>query len=153
LIDGGGAWWAIYCSWAEPRQIFYRTSNFRLSWQAINKQASKQRGVLLACLLISKSGPTQPQFIPPNVMFEVDDLEETWTFNKSFDFIFARMTVGAFADSPRFFQQSFEHLVPGGWIECMDICNPIKADDSSMTSDTALLQWFVFCLLDKLSAN
>jgi len=42
LIDGGGAWWAIYCSWAEPWQIFYRTSNFRLSWQAINKQASKQ---------------------------------------------------------------------------------------------------------------
>ena len=33
-----------------------RTSNSILSWQAINKQASKQRGVLLACLLISKSG-------------------------------------------------------------------------------------------------
>lgn len=90
--------------------------------------------------------PIQPQFIPSNVMFEVDDLEETWAFNKSFDFIFARMTVGAFADSPRFFQQSFEHLVPGGWIECMDICNPIKADDSSMTSDTALLQWSHFML-------
>ena len=32
-----------------------RTSNPILSWQAINKQASKQKGVLLACLLISKS--------------------------------------------------------------------------------------------------
>lgn len=86
--------------------------------------------------------PTQPQFVPPNIIFQVYDLEEAWTFSQPFDFIFARMTVGAFANSFRFFQQSFEHITPGGWIECMDICNPIKADDSSMPSDTALLQWY-----------
>src|SRR6266702_7304630 len=68
LIDGGGTWWAIYCSWAEPWRNFYRTSNSILSWQAINKQASKQRasksgnqaskGVfcLLACLSASLIG-------------------------------------------------------------------------------------------------
>ncbi len=97
--------------------------------------------------------PTQPQFVPPNVVFEVDDLTEPWTFSEPFDFIFARMTVSAFANTSHYFQQAFEHLKPGGWIECMDICNPVKADDSSMPSDTALLQWFVFRLLDKLSAD
>jgi cyclopropane fatty-acyl-phospholipid synthase-like methyltransferase len=94
--------------------------------------------------------PTQPQFVPPNLTFEIDDLEETWTFNHPFDFIFARMTVGAFADSSRFFQQSLEHLSPGGWVECMDICNPVKSDDNSMPSDTALLKWSVSRLFNVL---
>jgi cyclopropane fatty-acyl-phospholipid synthase-like methyltransferase len=94
--------------------------------------------------------PIQPSFIPPNLTFEVDDLEEQWTFPEPFDFIFARMMVGSFANFPRFFEQSFEHLTPGGWLECMDICNPIKADDDSMPPDSALLKWCVSCLFDKV---
>jgi len=55
----------MYCYWAKPWRIFCRTLNSILSWQAINKQASKQRasksgnqasrGVfcLLACLSAS----------------------------------------------------------------------------------------------------
>src|SRR6266567_6644398 len=82
LIDGGGTWWAIYCSWAEPWPIFYRTSNSILSWQAINKQASKQRasksgnqaskGVfcLLACLSASLHLLTFHISAPPHRDFE-----------------------------------------------------------------------------------
>ena len=94
--------------------------------------------------------PIQPLFVPPNVSFEIDDLEETWTFNQPFDLIFARMTVGAFADRSRFFQQSFENLAPGGWVECMDIYNPVKADDDSMPSDTALLKWSISRLFNEV---
>lgn len=89
--------------------------------------------------------PIQPSFVPPNVQFEIDDLEEPWTFPQPFDFIFARMMVGSFANFPRFFEQSFKNLTPGGWVECMDICNPIKSDDGSMTPDSALSKWCVFC--------
>lgn len=46
--------------------------------------------------------------VPPNVEFEIDDLEEPWTFNKKFDFIYARMMTGSFSDWPRFFEQSYE---------------------------------------------
>ena len=94
--------------------------------------------------------PTRPQFIPPNLTFQIDDLEDPWTFNQPFDFIFARMTVGAFADFSRFFQQSFEYLSLGGWVECIDICNPIKSDYDSMPSDAALLKWSVSCLFHEL---
>jgi len=52
--------------------------------------------------------PIQPEFVPPNVKFEVDDSEDTWTFSHKFDFIHNRAMEGAFADWPRFFQQSFE---------------------------------------------
>jgi cyclopropane fatty-acyl-phospholipid synthase-like methyltransferase len=97
--------------------------------------------------------PIQPSFIPPNLKFEIDDLEEPWTFPEPFDFIFARMMVGSFASFPRFFEQSFQHLTPGGWIECMDIVNPVKADDDSMPPESALLKWCVSCLFNKVFAS
>ena len=52
--------------------------------------------------------PIQPIFIPPNVTFQIDDMEETWTYTDKFDFIYSRMMTGSFADWPRFFEQSFE---------------------------------------------
>lgn len=52
--------------------------------------------------------PIQPLFVPPNVSFEIDDLEEPWTFSDKFDFIYSRMMTSSFADWPRFFGQSFE---------------------------------------------
>lgn len=52
--------------------------------------------------------PIQPQFVPPNVEFEVDNSEDTWTFSYKFDFIYSRAMEGTFADWPRFFQQCFE---------------------------------------------
>ncbi len=52
--------------------------------------------------------PIQPRFVPPNLRFEVDDSEDTWTFSQKFDFIHSRAMEGTFTDWPRFFQQSFE---------------------------------------------
>jgi SAM-dependent methyltransferase len=52
--------------------------------------------------------PIQPSFLPPNVSFQVDDLEEPWTFREKFDFIYSRMMTASFADWPRFFEQCFE---------------------------------------------
>ena len=52
--------------------------------------------------------PIQPDFIPPNVIFEVDDAECPWTFSHKFDYIHSRGMEGTFTDWPRFFQQSFE---------------------------------------------
>jgi SAM-dependent methyltransferase len=52
--------------------------------------------------------PIQPSFVPPNVSFQIDDLEEPWTFADKFDFIYSRMMTSSFANWPRFFEQSFE---------------------------------------------
>jgi len=90
--------------------------------------------------------PTQPSFVPPNLTFEIDDLEEEWTFSTPFDFIYGRMTVGAFADSSKFFQQAYNNLTPGGWVECFDICNPVQSDDGTLPQDSDLLKWSHFML-------
>jgi SAM-dependent methyltransferase len=90
--------------------------------------------------------PIQPVFVPPNVKFEVDDLEEPWDFLYKFDFIYSRMMIGSFVDIPRFVEQSFENLAPGGYLEMVDLCYPIKTIDDTFPKDSALLNWFVYLL-------
>jgi hypothetical protein len=46
--------------------------------------------------------------VPPNLLFEIDDLEDDWNFSKKFDYIHSMMMTGAFQDWPRFYRQAFE---------------------------------------------
>jgi hypothetical protein len=46
--------------------------------------------------------------VPPNARFEVDDIEEEWTFSGNFDFIFSRFMTGSIRDWPKLFQQGFK---------------------------------------------
>ncbi|KAH6876405.1 S-adenosyl-L-methionine-dependent methyltransferase [Thelonectria olida] len=85
--------------------------------------------------------PIQPSFVPANVEFQIDNLEDDWTFNYEFDFIFARMMTGSFGDWPKFFSQSFDKMSPGGWIECQDICFPVRCDDGTVKEDSFIQQW------------
>lgn len=84
--------------------------------------------------------PIQPDFVAPNMTFQVDDLEEPWTFTVKFDFIYSRMMTAAIADWPRLFKQAYENLAPGGWLEVADIC-PITSDDGTMTDEHSVKQW------------
>lgn len=52
--------------------------------------------------------PIQPIFVPPNLKFEVDDIEKPWTFKVKFDFIFCRMMSGAIKDWVKLFERSFK---------------------------------------------
>ena len=90
--------------------------------------------------------PIQSAFVPPNLSFQVDDIEEPWTFSAKFDFIYSRMMTAALASFPRFFEQAYENLAPGGWIELADIC-PITSDDGTLSEETSTHKW-VTQLLD-----
>lgn len=87
--------------------------------------------------------PIQPSFVPPNLTFQVDDLEAEWTFGKKFDLIYSRMMIGSFVDVPRFIERSFEGLSPGGYLEMADICFPVKLNESSFPEDSAISKWCV----------
>lgn len=90
--------------------------------------------------------PIQPTFLPPNATFEIDDIEEEWTFTQTFDFIHARMLTGSLADWPKFFSQAFAHTSPGGYIELSDSVFPCECDDLSLTPSSALLNWSILLL-------
>lgn len=58
--------------------------------------------------------PIQPQVVPPNLQFQVDDVEEPWIYSQKFDLIHARSMIGSLADWPKLLAQAYENLAPGG---------------------------------------
>jgi hypothetical protein len=48
--------------------------------------------------------------MPPNVMFEIDDLEKPWAFSKGFDFIFSRMVTGSFSNWKQYIERCFAYI-------------------------------------------
>lgn len=90
--------------------------------------------------------PIQPSWVPPNLTFLVDDCEDEWIFKQKFDFIHARMMCGSLQEWPRFFEQAYKTLEPGGWLELQDINMPFRSDDGSLNPDTALWKWSTFLL-------
>ncbi|KAH9230768.1 hypothetical protein K456DRAFT_55198 [Colletotrichum gloeosporioides 23] len=85
--------------------------------------------------------PIQPNYVPPNCHFEVDDLEKEWTWKEPFDFIFARNMIGCFANWREIIAQAYKSLEPGGYFEIHDSEYPIKCDDGTLTEDMPLSKW------------
>ncbi|KAH7184733.1 S-adenosyl-L-methionine-dependent methyltransferase [Fusarium flagelliforme] len=62
--------------------------------------------------------PSQPNFVPPNVEFQIDDATMDWTFEpESFDFIHIRYLQGTIDDWDKFYGQVYKFLKPGGWFQ------------------------------------
>ncbi|KAK3998047.1 methyltransferase domain-containing protein [Cladorrhinum sp. PSN332] len=81
--------------------------------------------------------PTQPQFVPPNVSFQIDDFEEEWTYSHPFDYIHSRMNNSSVVDWKRYVKQAYDNLVPGGYLELQEFTLSLS-DDNTLTPDTAL---------------
>ena len=78
----------------------------------------------------------QPDSVPPNVYFEVDDAREGWTHSKSFDLIHIRGLKGAFSDWVFVYTEARQHLREGGSLEVADfseIKNPDASPDSYLS--------------------
>lgn len=77
----------------------------------------------------------QPDAVPSNVFFEIDDAEEEWTFGQSFDLVHMRNLSGAFESWPAIYGECFRHLRPGGFLEVIDFDH---AETSSLVPDSYL---------------
>ncbi|MCJ1388337.1 hypothetical protein MMC18_001183 [Xylographa bjoerkii] len=78
--------------------------------------------------------------VPPNVHFEVDDVEADWTYSEKFDFIHCRTMGNAIQNWPRLVKQCHEFTKPGGWAEFVDIDLAWVSPDNSMPADSACLK-------------
>lgn len=76
--------------------------------------------------------PIQPTFVPPNCIFEIDDMSMSWTYAQNqFDFIHVREMFGSIPDWDEFFRQCWRCLKPGGYIEVVEhSVEPISDDDT-----------------------
>ncbi|KAH7471693.1 hypothetical protein FOMA001_g13477 [Fusarium oxysporum f. sp. matthiolae] len=105
--------------------------------------------------------PTQPEFVPPNLQFEIDDIDEEWTYSLPFDYIHSRMmnvSVKNWQSTyARFSSKLFHGLVnrsespdmhrnltPGGYAELQDVDIMMQSDDNTLTQDHALWKWGFF---------
>ncbi|KAL7272143.1 hypothetical protein RUND412_005061 [Rhizina undulata] len=86
--------------------------------------------------------PIQPNYVPPNLVFEVDDIEEPWHYKaNSFDYIHIRGMAGSIYDWPKLYRQAFKALKPGGWIEVQDFCDGFSVDDDSLPPENILAEY------------
>ncbi|ENH73035.1 hypothetical protein FOC1_g10009770 [Fusarium oxysporum f. sp. cubense race 1] len=86
--------------------------------------------------------PIQPSFIPPNVTFEIDDIEDEWTYSKPFDYIHSRFMTSCISDWKKYLTQCFQNLTPNGYLELQEADLTIKSDDDTVKPDNALLNRF-----------
>ncbi|KAF9872040.1 methyltransferase domain-containing protein [Colletotrichum karsti] len=85
--------------------------------------------------------PIQPDYVPPNCIFEIEDVERPWRWTIPFDFIFVRHMNACFESWETMLSQAFQHLEPGGYIELQDNSFPILCPDDSMPPDSAIARW------------
>lgn len=76
--------------------------------------------------------PIQPDFVPPNCEFMVDDVEREWAWERKFDYVHCRMLCLGMHDWPRFFQQTWDNLNPGGWLETCEVQFPPRRADQDL---------------------
>ncbi|KIX95772.1 uncharacterized protein Z520_08480 [Fonsecaea multimorphosa CBS 102226] len=89
--------------------------------------------------------PTMPKIVPPNVQFEIDDVQDPWTYSKQADYIHCRYMVGSISDWPRLMRQCYDNLNPGGWVEFQDFDIDYYSQDGSLTEEHALRRWLLLC--------
>ncbi|KAH7311559.1 S-adenosyl-L-methionine-dependent methyltransferase [Stachybotrys elegans] len=83
--------------------------------------------------------PTQPEWVPPNCQFELDDIEQPWTGKPdTADFIFCRDPIASVRDHPKLIDQAYTHLKPGGWIEFQCVTGLLRCDDGTVPKDSAI---------------
>lgn len=99
-----------------------------------------------ASVVATDLSPIQPDLVPPNVEFQIDDFTAEWTFQRdSFDYIHARSLYGCVADYQALYAEVLTALKPGAWFEQAEISVLPTSDDGS-TKGTYLEQWGSYAL-------
>lgn len=85
--------------------------------------------------------PIQPDYLPPNCRFEIDDAEDDWTYSYKFDYIHGRYLLPFIKkDWNVLFKSMYDNLNPGGWVESQETIIYFQSVDGSIDG-TALQRW------------
>lgn len=83
--------------------------------------------------------PIQPTWVPPNLQFEVDDVEDEWPYSQPFDYVHIRNMGASIADWAKLCAQSYEHMTPGSWIEIQEHAIEMFSEDKEVPEN--ITQW------------
>ncbi|KAM0237044.1 hypothetical protein ACHAP5_009142 [Fusarium lateritium] len=83
--------------------------------------------------------PCQPEWVPPNVRFEIDDAVMEWTWEPNeFDFIHIRYIFGAIKDWTALFREAYRCCAPGGWVQSAEADVEFRCDDGTIDKEPNL---------------
>ncbi|KAM0185780.1 hypothetical protein ACHAPA_011650 [Fusarium lateritium] len=83
--------------------------------------------------------PCQPEWVPPNVRFEIDDAVMEWTWEPNeFDFIHIRYIFGAIKDWTALFREAYRCCAPGGWVQSVEADVEFRCDDGTIDKEPNL---------------
>jgi SAM-dependent methyltransferase len=86
--------------------------------------------------------PVQPKWVPPNLTFEVDDLDEEWLYRpNSHDLIHLRFMFISVKDWPSMLAQAYRTLKPGGYIELSDLATLPVATNPDYPQPVTIPRW------------
>ncbi|KAK6084539.1 methyltransferase domain-containing protein [Seiridium cupressi] len=85
--------------------------------------------------------PIQPDYIPMNCTFYIDDAAHDWSFHQRFDYIHVRALTMGIADWDKFIDQAYQFLQPGGFLELQEFHIPLESPDDSIREGSALWNW------------
>ncbi|EXA31046.1 hypothetical protein FOVG_17642 [Fusarium oxysporum f. sp. pisi HDV247] len=85
--------------------------------------------------------PIQPRFVPTNVEFQIDDIDEEWNYSVPFTYIHSRMMNMSIQNWEDYLRKIFDNLTPGGYVELQDGDAAMESDDGTLTKEHALSKW------------
>ncbi|KAK2023762.1 methyltransferase domain-containing protein, partial [Colletotrichum zoysiae] len=136
-IGTGTGIWAI-----EAAEIFPNAEVLKISDLLSYVQCHFYwKTLILQQILGNDLSAIQPSWVPPNVKFEVDDVESRWVNDKKYDFIFCRYMAGSVADWPKLMKNIYNNLNPGGWVEFQDYDITPASDDGTLTEKHETRKW------------
>ncbi|GKT41994.1 secondary metabolism regulator LAE1 [Colletotrichum spaethianum] len=102
--------------------------------------------------------PPQQEFVPPNVKFEIDDVEEEWLHSEPFEYIHSRFMTGSIMNWKEYIRRCYEYglanlifahlserrnsnLAPGGYLELVENQATANSDDGTFPKDCAMAKY------------
>ncbi|RDW71024.1 hypothetical protein BP6252_07587 [Coleophoma cylindrospora] len=93
-----------------------------------------------AHVIATDLSPIQPEWVPPNLDFEISDCESDWDYSAQFDLIHIQNLNGAIANWPRLLEQACASLKPGGWLEVSNMDGPYS-NDGDLPVGSSCAEW------------
>ncbi|KAL8908056.1 MAG: hypothetical protein Q9207_001035 [Kuettlingeria erythrocarpa] len=87
--------------------------------------------------------PIQPQWVPDNVRFEIDDCEaKTWAWPEDhFDYIHSRYMIASIGNWASLIRKAYKHTKPGGYFELQELDCRFTSDDNTLLPTHSLSSW------------
>ena len=96
-----------------------------------------------ATIIGTDLSPVQPEMVPDNVHFEIDDVEApNWNWPENhFDYIHSRFMLSSISGWQRYIRKAFQHIKPGGCFELQELNCRFASDDDTLKDDSNLADW------------